>query len=117
MKICSICGKTEHEHHEPVWQESPKTIQSIVELSSQEFGVSIKALIGETRSEPVVTARMAAMQLTWKHCGLSNRTIARFFGKRDHGTVIYARKRVSDLLETNKAFSNAYRNIEAKINL
>jgi len=92
-------------------------INTIISAVAEEFGITTKALCGKTRAEAVAIPRMVAMELVWKHCGITYQTVANHFGKRQHGTVFHARKRVHFMLDNNKAFATAYRNIEAKINL
>ena len=94
-----------------------EAINQIIETVANEFGITPEALRGATRVESIVIPRMTAMELVWKHCGVTYNTVAHHFGKRDHGTVLHARKRVYALLETNTAFANAYRNIESNLNL
>lgn len=92
-------------------------IDQIIQATAEEFGITPKALCGPTRAEAVAIPRMIAMELTWKHCGITYQTVAHHFGKRDHGTVLHARKRVHFMKANNKAFRQAYENIESKINL
>ena len=92
-------------------------INQIIEATAKEFGISPKALCGKTRAESVAIPRMVAMELVWKHCGITYQTVANHFGKRDHGTVLHARKRVHFMRDNNKAFATAYRNIEENLEL
>lgn len=66
-------------------------IDQIIQLTAEEFGVMPQAIRG--------------------------RTIARHFGKRDGQSMGWARKTVSNLMETNKVFRKSYERIESKIDL
>lgn len=94
-----------------------QVINIIIETVAAEFGVTTMALCGPNRAEIVAIPRMVAMELIWRYCGTTYQTVATIFGKRDHGTVVHARKRVNQMRETNKVFATTYRNIESKINL
>jgi len=92
-------------------------ITHIIELTAEEFGVMPKAIVGRNRAEVLCFARQAAMFLAWRHVGAADTTLGYYFGKRKGSAILYARKSVPTLLETNKAFRNAFMNIEEKINL
>ena len=92
-------------------------IDQIIQLTAEEFGVMPQAIRGRNKSEFLSLARQAAMHLCWRHIGFTDRTIAHHFGKRDGPAISWARKTVSSLMETNKAFRKSYQKIESKINL
>lgn len=85
-------------------------IEKIKTITAEEFGITAMAMSGPTRSEAVVVPRMTAMQLVWRLCGVADATIAHYF-KKNPGTVHHARKRVSEMLETNKHFKQTYEKI------
>jgi chromosomal replication initiator protein len=62
------------------------------------FGVTADDLRSDGRARAVSYPRMLAMYLTRKHVGASYSEIGRFFGGRNHSTVISAEKKVKSWL-------------------
>jgi chromosomal replication initiator protein len=58
------------------------------------FGVDPEALRGESRAKALTFPRMLAMFLGRKHTGAAYSEIGRYFGGRNHSTVISAEKKV-----------------------
>jgi len=92
-------------------------IDKIIETVAQEFGVIPNALKGKSKTEILSLPRLAAMHLSWRYVGASDRSIARYFNRKNGQCIRYARQTVPTLIETNKTFANLYQNIESKINL
>ena len=64
----------------------------------QLFGIDAEALKAENRARAVAYPRMLAMYLARKHTGAAYSEIGRFFGGRNHSTVISAEKKVAGWL-------------------
>ena len=94
-----------------------EAINQIIETVANEFGVMPNALKGKSKTGTLSIPRMAAMHLAWRNIGAADRTIAYYFKRKNGQCIRYARETVPTLLETNKAFRNAYRNVEAKLEL
>jgi chromosomal replication initiator protein len=62
------------------------------------FGVTAEDLRGDGRARVVAYPRMLGMYLARKHVGASYSEIGRFFGGRNHSTVISAEKKVKSWL-------------------
>jgi chromosomal replication initiator protein len=60
----------------------------------QLFGVDAEALKSDSRARALTYPRMLAMYLARKHAGAAYSEIGRFFGGRNHSTVISAEKKV-----------------------
>jgi hypothetical protein len=60
-------------------------------------GVSTTEILSERRSRRIARARQVAMVLLIENTMMSIPQIGRFFGHRDHSTVIHARKKIADL--------------------
>lgn len=76
-------------------------VSQIQEIVAREMGVSIESMSSPIR-EPVVTmARHVAMYLAVKLSGKSTPQIAKVFGRKNHTTVISARKKIEKLLESD----------------
>lgn len=71
-------------------------LATIVKHVSDFTGVHVEVMRGPQRIAGAVDARHVAMWLCRKHCPhLSAPQIGRWFGHRDHATVLYALKRIN----------------------
>jgi chromosomal replication initiator protein len=68
----------------------------------QLFQVDAEALKSEGRARAITFPRMLAMYLSRKHTGAAYSEIGRFFGGRNHSTVISAEKKVAGWLKDEK---------------
>lgn len=67
------------------------TPQQILRLATQHFGIlGLGTIRGRNRSRSVTRARHVAMYLCRRHCAMSYPEIGKFFGGRDHSTVMSA---------------------------
>ncbi len=76
--------------------------QIILETVSASYGFTIEALIGPSRTRPLVTARQVAMYLTRELTDYSYPAIGRAFGKRDHTTVIHAVDKIAGQMQERR---------------
>lgn len=93
------------------------TIEFIQELVADHFDVQVGHLQGKTRKRKIVIARQLSMYLAKKLTNKSLKAIGANFGGRDHSTVIYSCKAVSDMLDTDKVFKGTVADLEKKIQL
>ena len=76
------------------------TINEIMTVTGETFGVTIEDLIGPSRRRPLVNARQICMYVIRELIPeTSFPTIAREFGNRDHTTVMHAVKKVKGLMD------------------
>lgn len=75
------------------------SVEDIQRLVSDHYRVRIIDLKSANRSKPLVTARQVAMFLIKKNLDKSLVEIGRYFGGKDHTTVINALKRVDSSLQ------------------
>jgi chromosomal replication initiator protein len=68
----------------------------------QLFGVDAGALRSDSRTRALAFPRMLAMYLARKHTGAAYSEIGRFFGGRNHSTVISAEKKVSGWIKNEQ---------------
>lgn len=74
---------------------------SLVLMAVSDFyHVPVAAMTGPGRPEAVVCARQVAMYLLRLICGLSQESVGRALGGRDHATVHYAVRTVQDRMKT-----------------
>jgi hypothetical protein len=81
----------------------PPLVPTVTRIVARHYGVTPRDLLGDSRSEPVVTARQVAMRLVREIGEMSFPEIGRAFN-RDHSTVMHACKAtegelVGDLVE------------------
>lgn len=71
---------------------SPKTIIKLVALK---HGVARVDVVGPPRTRPIVAARHEAIGLIYTHCKhYSLPELGRFFGNRDHTTMLHAMRKL-----------------------
>lgn len=93
------------------------TVPYIQSLVAEHFNLPVEKLQGKTRKRQVVIARQLSMYLAKNLTDKSLKAIGENFGGRDHSTVIYSCKTVSDLMETDLVFKDTVADLERKIKL
>jgi len=78
----------------------------IINHTADYFNVSIDDLYGSSRSQSLANARQIAMYLCRDLTSLSLPKIGQLFGGRDHTTVMYAHKKISQLMTERRAIYN-----------
>ena len=81
--------------------QKPVNFQKIQECVANEFGISLMELKTKRRSKNIVLPRQIAMYLSRRLTEASLPEIAKFFGGRDHTTVLYAYNKIKSSLEKN----------------
>lgn len=83
---------------------SPKkkvTLEKIIEATADHFHLTSADLCGKRRTKEIAHARQVAMYLARDLTELSLPKIGEEFGGRDHTTVLYAVRKIEDILKTN----------------
>ncbi|TFV98273.1 chromosomal replication initiator protein DnaA [Orlajensenia leifsoniae] len=78
----------------------------IITHTADYFKLSVDDLYGSSRSQAVATARQIAMYLCRELTNLSLPKIGQLFGNRDHTTVMYANKKISELMKERRSIYN-----------
>ena len=78
----------------------------IISATANYFKLSVDDLYGSSRSQQIATARQIAMYLCRERTGLSLPKIGQLFGNRDHTTVMYAYRKISDLMRERRSIYN-----------
>jgi chromosomal replication initiator protein len=76
----------------------PPTPEVLMQQIADFFGMSIDQLAGQSRQRPLVTARQIGMYVFREVTDLSYPAIARYFGGRDHTTVMHAVEKIQRLM-------------------
>jgi chromosomal replication initiator protein len=87
----------------------------IITATAQYFRLSVDDLYGSSRSQAVATARQIAMYLCRERTSLSLPKIGQLFGGRDHTTVMYAYRKISDLMGERRSIYNQVSEITAQL--
>ncbi len=82
------------------------TASLIIAQTANYFGLTIDELTGPSRGRHLVMARQIAMYLCRELTGLSLPKIGAQFGNRDHTTVMYAERKINQLLGERRAVFN-----------
>jgi len=95
----------------------PRTTPNrIAKQTARTFNISVEDIKGRRRTAPIALARQAAMFLMRKLLGLSLKEIGRFFGGKDHTTVLHAIEKIKRLKEEDPDFREQILGIEQRIN-
>jgi len=78
----------------------------IVRAVCSYFKLTQEELFGKSRSQAIVTGRQIAMYLCREKTSMSLPKIGALFGGRDHTTVMYAIKKVGDLMKERRSIYN-----------
>lgn len=85
---------TELIHFTPPRCPAPRKLADILRATCRVFDITMSELTGQQRRRAVSAPRHIAMWLATKHTEMSLPQIARHFNKRDHTTVMYARRKI-----------------------
>lgn len=84
-------------------EENPMT--PIARMVAESFGLPWENLFAGGRNQEVVLPRQAAMALLMERRKWSTSEVAAYFGKKDHGTVLFAIKAVRDRCATDAGYA------------
>lgn len=96
-------------------QDTEITAALIMGQTANYFGVTIDQLCSSDRSRTLAEARQIAMYLCRELTDLSLPKIGAAFGGRDHTTVIYANKKISELMTEKRETFNHVTELTSRI--
>ncbi|GAF96826.1 unnamed protein product, partial [marine sediment metagenome] len=91
------------------------TLKTIAAAVAGHFEVKVGGLRGPTRRQAVVRARGVAMYLARELTGKSFAEIGRYFGRRDHTTVMHACNKTALLRQEDEEIRQALERLEEKV--
>jgi chromosomal replication initiator protein len=91
------------------------SIKRIQETVVERFGISLRELTGEKRSQNIVYPRQVAMYLSRELTDSSLPKIGKEFGGRDHTTVIHATSKIARLIREDRSVYNLVQELTARI--
>ncbi len=101
----------------PEGGEPEITAPLIIAQTAAYFGLSIEELTGPSRGRHLVMARQIAMYLCRELTALSLPKIGAQFGNRDHTTVMYADRKINQLLAERRAVFNQVSELTNRVKL
>ncbi len=90
----------------------PITIESIQATVSRFYGIRLKDMLSSNRRADIVLPRQVAMALAREFTNKSLPDIGKAFGGKNHVTVIYAQRKVTEKMAENKRFRDEYKNLQ-----
>jgi len=96
-------------------EKPPITMGYIQEVVSSHFKVTVDDLNGRKRTQSIVLPRQIAMFLCRKLMDVSLPDVGKFFGGRDHTTVIHSCDKIADELETDEKLRLTVEGLEIRI--
>jgi chromosomal replication initiator protein len=87
----------------------------IIAHTAQYFELTVDDLYGSSRSQMIAMARQIAMYLCREMTNLSLPKIGQLFGNRDHTTVMYANKKIGELMKERRSVYNQVTDITSRI--
>ena len=87
----------------------------IINHTAVYFKLTVDDLYGSSRSQAVATARQIAMYLCREMTNLSLPKIGQLFGNRDHTTVMYANKKITELMKERRSIYNQVTELTSRI--
>ena len=87
----------------------------IIDATASYFKLSSDELYGSSRSQQIASARQIAMYLCRELTSLSLPKIGQLFGGRDHTTVMYANKKINELMKERRSIYNQVTELTSRI--
>ncbi|MBC5829144.1 MAG: chromosomal replication initiator protein DnaA [Candidatus Eremiobacteraeota bacterium] len=87
------------------------TIALIKERVAKAHGLTVKEMDHQRRDQRLAQPRQIAMYLATELTECSLPHIAREFGKKDHTTIMYARDKVKDQMDSDEVYRNKVRSL------
>lgn len=91
------------------------TIETITKVTAKFYNIALADLRSKSRGKDVANARFVAMFLCRKIVKSKQQDIGRYFGGRDHSSVIHAIKTISDRIKKEPALTQELYQIESEL--
>ena len=96
-------------------KEGPVSLEAIAKAVARRFEVSLKDLSGRSRLRSIAVPRQVAIYIAKQLTNYSLGEIGRYFGGRNHSTVLYAANRIAAELSENRELQRIIRSIRADL--
>ena len=87
----------------------------IISTTATFYQLGVEDLYGSSRSQTIALARQVAMYLCREMTSLSLPKIGQLFGNRDHTTVMYANKKITELMKERRSIYNQVTEITSRV--
>ncbi|MFC1671962.1 chromosomal replication initiator protein DnaA [Planctomycetota bacterium] len=101
--------------HEKQGRVKSVTMEEIIDIVTDAFGVKISDLQSKRRTRSLVRPRQVCMYLARRLSNLSLQEIGGFLGGRDHSTVVYARERVEKEMRKDRGLRRTIEDIVSRL--
>ncbi len=91
------------------------SIREIINVAAEYFNVDPEDILSSSRKQPVVRARQVAMYVVRNFTNIPLDRIGKEFGNKDHSTVIYACRKVNEMLKTDRRLKDIVDQIKKKV--
>lgn len=91
------------------------TIEEIIKAVATKFNIKISDIKSQKKNKNLVQARQIAMFMAREMTSASFPDIGEKIGGRDHSTVIYARNKIQNGMETDKTLRATVENLQEKL--
>ena len=91
--------------------------RNIIDIVLAHYGVEEQDLLSAKKVRTVVRARQVGMYLARQLTPLSLTQIGTLFGGRDHTTVLYALKRIEEILGTDNGLRSDIETIRSRLSV
>ncbi len=91
------------------------TIERIQEVVCDRFSMSLDELCSHKRSQNIVYPRQVAMYLSRELTDSSLPKIGKYFGDRDHTTVLHANAKIQNMIRADRSVYNLVQELTARI--
>ncbi len=104
--VKDVLALKEHEDERKV------TLEIVAKTTSHHFRIPIADLKSKSRTKDIANARFIAMYLSRKIVGATHEEIGRFYGGRDHSSVVHAEQKITKQLSSDSHLSKDVMTIE-----
>ena len=95
--------------------DRPVTVEAIQKTVSEYYGIKLQDMKARKRTKEIANARQVAMYIAKQHTGLSLSEIGKYFGGKDHATVIYACKQIEEKRVKDENLNRSIENITRRV--
>lgn len=80
----------------------PASLSAIISHVAEAFSLAPEDITGNSRAADIVFARQVAMYLCRELMGVTSSALGQYFNGKNHATVLYACKKISKIMESDK---------------
>ena len=93
------------------------TVDLIKEMVAEHYNIPVDKLGSKTRKQDVALARHLSIYFSKEYTKNSLKSIGKYFGGRDHSTILHSCKTIKDRMDTDVAFKDTVANLEKRMQL